>query len=283
MKVTYRSPGSITLFFYPSGDKKNILSYGSYGIGLVIDKFVYSTVEDSTDTEITIKGKEYNNTIQEKILDELKLKAKIDVRTDIDISQGFGTSAAGAISTAFALNRLFSLKMTYYETSSIAHRAEILNKSGLGDVASIITGGFTVRLKPGIPPYGFIDTLENGSNEFVYLILNSPIETKRVLQDNNKIKTIRKYGRIAMNEFLKEKTIENAFKISLWFSKNVGILDNELNDIINIARDYGNVTQIMIGNSLIAYGENDKIEKLFERYGKTGRIKIIKCGISRIY
>ncbi len=283
MKITYRSPGSITLFFYPSGQRKNILSYGSYGIGLVINKFVYSQIENSTNTEITINGKEYNNTIQEKILDQLKLKARIDVKTDIDISQGFGTSAAGAISTAFALNRLFNLKMTYYEISSIAHRAEILNKSGLGDVASIITGGFTIRLKPGIPPYGLIDTLEDGINEFVYLILNRPIETKKVLQDKNKIKIIKKYGKIAMTEFLKEKTIENAFKISLWFSKNVGILDNELNDIINIAKDYGNVTQIMIGNSLIAYGENNKIEKLFEKYGKTGRIKIIQCGISRIY
>ncbi|MGC8692176.1 MAG: pantoate kinase [Thermoplasmata archaeon] len=283
MKIIYRSPGSITLFFYPSGIKENPLSYGSVGIGLVVNRFVFSEVEDSTDTEIKINDREYRDTVQERILGMIQRKARIDVRTEIDISQGFGTSAAGSLSTAFALNDLFNLNMTYYELSGMAHRAEIEKRSGLGDVASIITGGFTVRIKPGIPPYGFIDSLNVYDKEFVYMISERPIETREILMNEEKRKLILKYGRESMKMFLNDKSVENAFDLALHFSRKIGIMDPELNEVIEKTRDYGRVTQIMIGNSLIAFGENDRIEKIFEKYGRSGKLKLIKCGISRVY
>lgn len=265
------SPGSITLFFSIRDSHRNNLRKGSVGVGVVIDRGAVTRVERSTESEVTVNDIRIDDTLQKSILDKFKIKARVSTHTQLPVSQGFGMSAAAAVSTSFAL---FYGEKSYYECISIAHEAEIEHGSGLGDVASISSGGFTLRLKEGIPPFGFVDRLKVENEEFVVLWMDKPIETRDVIRGPEFRKRIVKAGNEAMKMFLPERNLRNAFRVARRFSRSVALSDNELQEIMDRALQYGEVAQIMIGNSLIAYGKTDSIEKIFEKYGNVARVKI---------
>ncbi|MEM0137258.1 MAG: GHMP kinase [Thermoplasmata archaeon] len=265
------SPGSITLFFSIRDNAREYVKRGSIGVGLVIDSGAITSVEKSSETEIIVNGRPMENTVQEKILKKYKINAKVNTRTYMPISQGFGMSAAAAVSTSFSL--FYGIK-TYYECIEIAHRVELESGTGLGDIASISAGGFTLRMREGIPPYGFIDRIKYDINDFVVLIIDKPIETKEIIKRKEYRKKIIKAGDKAMEFFLKDRSLKNAFKVARKFSKEISINESELNEIMEKAKEYGEVAQVMIGNSLIGFGKNDALEKLFEKYGEVKRLKI---------
>ncbi|MCK4897043.1 MAG: GHMP kinase, partial [Candidatus Heimdallarchaeota archaeon] len=60
---------------------------------------------------------------------------------EIPISAGYGASASGAISCAFALNDLLKSNLSEQELYQIAHTAEIIEGGGLGDVLALHKGG----------------------------------------------------------------------------------------------------------------------------------------------
>jgi len=68
----------------------------------------------------------------------------------LPISQGFGTSAAGALSASLALCSL--LDRPSHEGYEAAHESEIMNRTGMGDVSAMFRGGMTFRRKEGLPP-----------------------------------------------------------------------------------------------------------------------------------
>jgi len=270
-KLKAFSPGSITLFFSIRDMGKEINRMGSIGLGIVIDRGAITRTEISSTVEVSINGIQKSNTIQENILKKTGIKAKVETFTQMPISQGFGMSAAAAVSTSFSL--LYG-ERTYYECISIAHQAEIEMGSGLGDVSSISAGGFNLRMRAGIPPYGFIDRFNVKNDEFIVFWLDEPIETKGIIRDVNYRKKIIKAGNRAFKNFLAEKSLKNAFRVARSFSKEISISSSELKEIMEKALNYGEVAQIMIGNSLIAYGNNDSLEKLFEKYGNVARVRI---------
>ncbi len=265
------SPGSITLFFSIRDDARQYNRKGSLGVGIVINKGALTESRKSSLTEVTLNGKFVKNTLQEMIIKESGIKAIIRTRTQLPISQGFGMSAAGAVSTSLSL---FYGEKTYYECMGVAHRSEVKNGTGLGDVASISTGGFTLRKKEGIPPYGFVDRLRAENIEFVVLVMETPLETREIIKENGYRKKIIKAGDSAMEMFMKEMSLRNAFRVARKFSREISIGSNELIEIMEKAREYGEVAQGMIGNSLIAYGKNDSLEKIFDKYGKVFRVRI---------
>jgi len=269
------SPGSITLFFSIRDRHRDVIRKGSLGVGMVIDKGAITKVEKSTQIEVSVNGRKMDNTIQESMLRMTGIRARITTETHLPIAQGFGMSAAAAVSTSLSL---FYGERSFYECIYLAHRAEIEKGSGLGDVASISRGGFTIRLREGIPPYGFIDKLMIERDEFVILWLDEPIETKSVIREQEFRKRIIKAGDEAMEHFLRERTLRNAFRVARRFSRQVSLAGPQLNEIMEKALNFGEVSQIMIGNSLIAYGDNNSLEKLFEGYGNVMRIKIYDSG-----
>ena len=64
---------------------------------------------------------------------------------------GYGTSGAGALSLSLALNEAMGLSLSMPEAAQIAHMCEVECKTGLGTVASVFSGGLTVRTAPGAP------------------------------------------------------------------------------------------------------------------------------------
>ncbi len=244
------SPGSVTLFFEIRDDAQDLLKRGSRGVGVCLSLGVITSVEEGEGLEIYINGKREHGSIQEDIAKAYGFRGRIKSEVQLPVSQGFGMSGAAALSTSLALGRWKSI--TYLESLHIAHRIEIKRKSGLGDIASQYEGGFTIRIKEGVQPYGIVDRLFIPKIPITLVILDEEVETRSVLQDKDMRKKIKKEGARAMERFLKEPSLDNAIKIARKFSIRTSLI-GELAK--NFLEECPNAAIAMIGNSAIVFGE----------------------------
>ncbi len=255
------SPGSVTLFFEIRDDSKDPLKRGSRGVGVCLSKGVITEIEKGDKLEVIINGEKKSDSIQEAVARELGFKGVIKSHVQLPISQGFGMSGAAALSTALAIGGLKGY--TYMQSVQVAHKVEILRKSGLGDIASQYEGGFTVRIKEGIHPFGIVDRLLVASMPINLIVLKEEIETRQVLSDERMRERIKKEGARAMERFLNAPTLKNAIKIARDFSLRTGLVSDEGMDIM---AQCGNAAIAMIGNSAIIFG--DSCNKVIEDYEK---------------
>lgn len=259
---TSYSPSSVTLFFMPVSVRGKLI--GSKGVGISLYPGMWSRVLKSGFKVVSVDG-ESQGIIQQEICKMLKKECGIESYTPLPISQGFGISAAAAITSALSLNRHYGMSFTTIEVAKIAQKAELKFKSGLGDVTTQITGGVVYRISAG-PKFG--DRIPCDVKEFLCCVVGEKIPTSSL-----DLKEFIKHGKKAMEKFSRAKSLENAFKVGREFARDTNI-DKDVRGIIEECTKYGNATQIMLGNSVIAYGKKEKLLDLLESYGKVYRMKI---------
>ena len=66
------------------------------------------------------------------------------------------------------------------------------------------------------------------------------------------VERINDTGKVCLKEFLKDKSLENFFDLSLKFSFETGIADKNMQRILNEANKVGKATMCMFGNAIIA-------------------------------
>lgn len=125
---------------------------------------------------------------------------------EIPVGCGFGASGAGALGTAYALNRALSLNKTVKDLTEYAHVAEVINRSGLGDIAAQSNGGVVIRLQPGGPEFGNIDRIP-APEARVFCIVLGEISTDSILADEATAGRINAAGKTAMSELLKKNPL----------------------------------------------------------------------------
>ncbi len=248
MRYRAYSPGSVTLFF-EIFESANPLFTGSRGVGVCVSRGVYTEIQEGNELRIMVNGKESEGRLQRCIANRYGFTGTIKNDVELPISQGFGMSGAIALSTSLALAKWKGL--TYFEAARIAHEAEIENRTGLGDVASEYEGGFTVRIKPGIQPYGVVDRIPF-EGKIKLVIFGEPLETRGIISHPQIRKKIEKLGSWAMDEFLKEKSVKRAIEIGRKFAFHLNIMNSELRDFLLRCE---NATQSLIGNAAIVFGE----------------------------
>jgi pantoate kinase len=201
----------------------------------------------------------------------------ITVRTNLDlpIGQGFGMSAASAVSASYALAYL--LGISNHVAMKAAHFAEIQLKTGLGDVIASCFGGIEIRKEAGLPPWGMIEHIP-GSIDLVLCVIGDKLDTCKILSDREKIVNISQYGKYCIKKLLDNPTIENLFSISQLFTKKTRLAESRVNEAINIAKNYGAGSMCMLGNSLFASGETDKLSKVLSNFGKVYVCKVDQFG-----
>ena len=197
MKKTSFCPGHITGFFQIR-EHKDLLRSGSRGAGLCVGLGTHCTVQAEegegkktvrfagveVDAPVTLDAISY-------ILGQRKLDVVVDLVHDLPIGQGFGMSAAGALSAAHALSEIIGLPFS--EAIRAAHKSELRHRTGLGDVAALSRGGITFRRKEGVPPFGQVDRI-NAEPELVLCVVGDPISTAEVLSDPRKRERLNKIG-----------------------------------------------------------------------------------------
>ena len=244
------APSHITGFFY-AYDDDDPMKMGSCGCGFTLEDGVVTEVGPADMTEIYLNGKLSNASTTKTVIELLSaMPVRIDSKLAFPVGGGFGASGAGALSTALAMDRTLGLNKTYNELAYKAHAAEVVNKTGLGDVAGMTLGGLVVRLKPGTP--FSLDRIPTGPKD-IYCVYFGPISTKSILSDPKEKAAINEAGRKCLKSLIKEPSFENFMRLSREFSVTTGLASRRAVDAIESVESRGGIASMaMLGDTVFS-------------------------------
>jgi pantoate kinase len=248
-------PGHVTGLFQVC-HHEDVMTCGSRGAGLSLSLGVVSEVEVSEGTgkvDIWLNGLKADAPVTERavrnILGDRSLDVKVRNELQLPVAQGFGTSAAGSISAAWALAHLLGLPAR--DAYAAAHSAEIVNRTGMGDVSGIMRGGIELRKRPGLPPIGEVGRM-NAHMDLVLAVVGPSIPTAEMLSKKETLEKINFVGSRCVDSMMKEPTLENFFRLSNEFMEGSGLSTPEVRRAVWEAKKWGWASQAMIGNSVFA-------------------------------
>jgi pantoate kinase len=267
------APGHISGFFEPVLHPEDLMHTGSRGAGFSISLGALSEViveeSQSNDIQIFINGKrsyaQVTNLALKNIIGNNSLNVIVKTQLDLPTGQGFGMSAAGALSSCLALCKCFDFPSEH--ALKAAHAAEVQLRTGLGDVVSSYFGGLEIRKSAGLPPWGFIEHIP-GKFELVLCVTGKKIDTKKILNNPNFVKKISEYGRICTQKLLEKPSIENFFYQSQLFTKKICFADKKTYQAVNTVKNLGTASICMLGNSIFATGNTEKLCRVLSVFGK---------------
>ena len=263
-------PAHITAFFVPRV-RDDPLKSGSLGAGVNLDKGVnvFASIETGTlerHIHVAFNGepvKREDAPISYSVAEEL---VPADFLGEVEIWQyfdfpnghGFGNSAGGALGTALALGHAFG--GTWLKAAQTAHRHEVLNGGGLGDVVAQLAGGIEVRVKAGGPGVGVVDNLFFEDYRVLVVPLGR-LSTREVL-DSDVVKAIEVEGEKALEVLLHDPRPERMMLLSRTFAERTGLLSGEL---LELAGELDRTlrlpsSMIMLGRGLFALVKDDEVE-----------------------
>jgi pantoate kinase len=279
------APGHITAFFEIHDGHPDLARRGSRGAGVNLELGVLTHVRaarapeqridvwlDEVPSEAAVTKQAVRN-----LLGKSALHVEVRSQVQLPVSQGFGMSGAGALSTALALAK--ALRLPKSDAVIAAHKAEVEQRTGLGDVIAQVQGGIEVRTAPGLPPWGSCGRVM-GEAELVLCVLAGPLETRAVLGDAKARERIQKAGKAAMLAFQEKPTLQGLFRVGKQFSVDSGLATLDILKAIRVVELAGGMaSQSMLGHSVFAYGsEPGAIEAALKGQGETFRVRIEPTG-----
>jgi len=247
-------PSHITGFFVAKRRDNPALS-GSTGCGLTLSLDALTTVEAAEETEILLNGQTSEAPVSRYVVEKLVMSpVRVCTQLGMPIGSGFGASGAGALGCAYALNALFNLGLTANGAAAIAHAADVVNRTGLGDVIGQNTGGLVMRLEPGAPGVGRVDRIPVPALKVDYVV-RGPISTREVLSDEATLKAINTAGEAALKDLLKRPTLQEFMRLSRRFTIEAGLASEWALDAIESVEAAGGwASMIMLGDAVFSFG-----------------------------
>jgi pantoate kinase len=279
------SPSGISSFFEicdstPSGSPiQDLEKAGARGGGFAIEK--------GTTTEVTISSAETNHIrvfinrketpeaettklVAQMLLEKVDRAYDIIVmhKVDVPIGAGFGSSAAGALTTALALSKTLELSMTYNQLGKLAHVAEVKCKTGLGTVGPLMLGGCVLTLEPGAPGIALLDRIPISTDHVVVAGVFGPTLTKQVLSSYEKRHQVNKHGRKTLEDILSEPSLGNFLACCLSFAEKTGFLTPRLRGLVKLAEKAGAIgaAQNMVGEAIHAVTTSENVENVVDAF-----------------
>ena len=264
MKVVI--PPHISGFWYII-KHKDPLQTGSLGAGITLSPPLVITLSNKisdkvyiNDVEVTLPPVKYalNNILKIPTTRRFAIK----VSTNLGLGYGYGLSAAYTLG-ATLLNMLINKdlitsrnqRVTLNEAGKIAHVAEVIHRTGYGDLmAELHGGGLVVRLKEGGPGYGIIDKIPvKYSIKVLTVILKEPKHTKQMLHEIGE--KMKEKGMKLYKRFLNDPTIENFADLAHEFSLVTGLMtsyeDQRIKEILKHHISTGSVINYFIKKSIL--------------------------------
>lgn len=266
------APAHITGFFAVRADP-DPMKTGSVGCGLCLEKGVTARLQDSDDFNIKFNGTLIQFPAVAWVAERLlgaEPKITVDLKCDVPLGFGFGVSGAAALSSAFAIRSAFDLDMDMTQLAGVAHVAEVVNRTGMGDVAGQCAGGLAIRTVPGAPGIGSVEKLEVDIMEISWVCLGE-ISTASVLDDDNTIRSVNKAGERALKLLVKDPGIENFMSLSKKFAVETGLISPHALEAVEAVEAQGGMASMaMLGDTVFALGGWDVLSGL----GKVDRCRI---------
>lgn len=279
------SPAGISSFFeicdtLPNGTPITDLErVGARGGGFGIQKGVTTEVEvseaEKNRIHIFINGRdapeaETTRNVVEMLLEKASEKQSVVVRhwVEVPIGAGFGSSAAGALTTALALSKALSLNLTYNQLGRIAHIAEVKCKTGLGTVGPLMLGGCILTIEPGAPGIAQIDRIPISADYVIVAGVFGSIPTREVLASHQKRLAVNKWGRKTLEKILAEPSLENFLACCRWFAEKTGFMTERVRKLIEIAEEAGamGAAQNMVGEAVHALATSENAERVAQAF-----------------
>lgn len=276
--VTACCPGHVSGYFkrvQGSGHQTT----GSIGAGIVIQEGVTVHARPADTTTIVVKRLSGDGTVREHIGDapllsylagRLGVTVRIETECYLPIGAGFGLSAAALMASAAAINTLFCLGLTGTACAGLAHEAEIVHRTGLGDVAACQGGGRDFRMGPGVGARieRFFDL-----DEPLYAVNFGPLPSPLILGSSGALSRI---SAAYPDDY--PGTPEEFFSLSRAFAEKSGLLSPELHELLLQCTDEGiPASMTMLGNGIFALG--DDARDLFAPYGEVFQLHVAMYGV----
>jgi pantoate kinase len=244
----------------------------------VISEGVTVTVNPSDTISVSVwrqedSGKriQYSRTspLLEYVLSKLGVTISVMTECRLPIGAGFGLSAAALLATLTAVNQCMDLGLTPRDIALLAHEAEVVHRTGLGDVAACQRGGRVVRSGPGID--GAI-TRTFDLTEPLYAVSFGPISTPSVLGSQEQMDRVS-----AAYPLFPPENAQDFFRISRLFAEKSGLLTRDARAVIRQCAD-NNIpaSMTMLGNGVFAYGQEARA--ILSAFGEVYTFTVARSG-----
>ena len=254
---------------------------GARGGGFAIDKGVLTQVSlveaKEEQTRVFINNKlwpeaETTRTVVETLLEKVHETYSVTVRhrVDVPIGAGFGSSAAGALGVALALDEALDLHLTCNQLGRIAHVAEVKCLTGLGTVSPLMLGGCVITIEPGAPGTAIIDRIPVSPDHRIVAGTYLSYPTKDVLSSLEKREVINECGQKTLEKILADPSLKNFMRACKEFAIETGFVTSRVRKLIDLAEGAGAIgaTQNMLGEAVHALVTVEKVKDVFQAFSK---------------
>lgn len=194
----------------------------------------------------------------------------IEHSSQLPIQGGFGTSGAGALGTAYALNELFQINKLPIDLGQIAHEAEVVCRTGLGDVISQLQGKAEIRQKPGAPGIGVLSKLDWPENQQVLSVFLGTLSTKDIITNPEQINLINNTSEEMLQKLINNPNLESFLELSYEFALKSKLLYGRMKELVDLVREAGfKSSMVMLGESIFVVDFKAKLvqcQKLIKKY-----------------
>ncbi|MCX8204423.1 MAG: GHMP kinase [Candidatus Nezhaarchaeota archaeon] len=242
------SPSHITGFFEIHDSSPNPLYVGSRGAGVSLKLGVVSFAEaersSKHEVEVYCGGRKVDFEVTKLAVTRLLRLANSPYRVvvnhffSVPVGSGFGSSGAGALSAALAVNEALRLGLTREEAAREAHIAEVVYRTGLGDVVAQLIGGLEARVKPGGPGVGEVWKIPVHD----LVVVCAPLgvyETRAMITHPSLRERINKVGARALELFLQNPSPRSFMELSARFAEEVGFINGWLKGLAGAVIEAG--------------------------------------------
>ncbi|MCK4937366.1 MAG: GHMP kinase [Methanosarcinales archaeon] len=268
------APAHITGFFSVMPDSEPLRA-GSLGCGLCLEAGIRAEIDtNSSVSAITLNGEHTDFPTVEYVLNGLlgtdrplfSLKLTSDVRPGF----GFGLSGAAALAAGFAVAQVYGAGMSKRDVAALAHCAEVVNRTGMGDVAGQCAGGLVMRNAPGAPDVGVTQQIPAEPCEISWLCFGE-ISTASILDEERNMQRVNEMGLKALKLLQKRPGLEPFMSLSRQFAVETGLISSRALDAVEAVEAQGGMASMaMLGDTVFALGGGEDLEE----FGEVGHSRI---------
>lgn len=265
-RVDAWAPGHVTGFFTIEDDAEDPARIGSTGAGFSVEAGVASRVtmrrRGFPGVDLTLNGAPYEaDTTRAAIqymLGREPWNVTVEQVSDLPVGHGFGASAAGALSATLAVAAVLGRDPS--DAVWAAHAAEVVERTGLGDVVGAAQGGFEIRERPGLPPHGKVRPFatDRRGSAVTFLVLDTEVRTRDVLGDQARRDRIRRAGRTALADLLESPDVSTFCRTSDRFAVDAALRSDRVAACLTALDADGSAGQCMLGASVFAFETTDE-------------------------
>ena len=279
------APAAITNFFAIQSDSSGT-PVGATGGGFILSRGVVTTAnfapEGETRLVTSVNGdRRYDARTTRRAVQLLLGRPNrrlgvitLDQTVDTPIGSGFGASGASATSAVYATAAAIGIRGPKEELALFAHRAEIIEQTGLGTVSVVFDAvGAGAIVSPGEPGEAKFVNVKAPRDIRLVTAYIAPFDKKDALTSKPIGRKITMLGREALQAFLTDPTFDTLVAEGERFSRRLGLESPEVKKLISVAKSAGAIgaSQNMMGYSVHSVVHTDSAAKVVDALSGVSR------------